>query len=234
MMLKISRGDIVSVGGHLFGCGDIEAGDLDGFVEWLVDNDCSPEMVYTDPPWSDGNCKYWRTMAKAPPSIEAAPHKELIRNIFNAIQAFGSDVVFMEQSFHEDLSWVVMEAESAGYVRLGQWTVSYGSKGTPRPNELILFAIPKMSGIERGFDPSGLHNNEMTELAFEHFAVRGETVFDPCVGLGTTARMAHKYDMRCVGFELDPNRLARTIALMAKLTGASLKYEGIIKATEQS
>lgn len=228
-MLQIQQKDIIRVGGHIFGCGNITSGDLDLFASWIVHHETYPEMVYTDPPWSDGNCKYWRTMAKVPVRTASPLHKELIRNIFKAVTAFESDVIFMEQSSHEDLSGVVEEAKRARYEKLGQWTVSYGSKNKPRPNELLLFALPEMEGIEGDFDPSGLHNNAMTKAVFERFAIGGKTVFDPCVGLGTTARMAYNHDMRCVGFELDPKRLARTIAMMAKLTGAPPKHEGTIK-----
>ena len=90
------------------------------------------------------------------------------------------------------------------------WTVCYGSPR--RPNLLLRFAGHKWAG-----DPTGLHGEAMIRHVFDHepLTVEQAPVCDPCIGLGTTVRMAHMRGIPCLGMELNPNRLARMIGWLA-------------------
>ena len=45
---------------HYYAQGDIMENNLQ---EYLKELPLKPDMIYTDPPWTNGNCKYWRTIA---------------------------------------------------------------------------------------------------------------------------------------------------------------------------
>jgi hypothetical protein len=59
-------------------------------------------------------------------------------------------------------------------------------------------------------------NNDLKENSKQAIANAGEVVFDPCIGLGMTARMAHYFNMICYGNELNPIRLRRTLLWLSK------------------
>jgi hypothetical protein len=44
----------------------------------------------------------------------------------------------------------------------------------------------------------------------------GSVVVDPCMGKGMTSRMAHYFDWDCVGVEINPKRLAKTIEWLGR------------------
>jgi len=90
-----------------------------------------------------------------------------------------------------------------------EWNVFYASI---RPNKLLYFS--KIGGFTG--DPEGMKNEPMTRHVFEYIAKPGEIVLDPCVGLGMTARMAHRFGMICYGIELNPARLEKTLGWLVK------------------
>lgn len=59
----------------------------------------------------------------------------------------------------------------------------------------------------------------MTRHVFSCVAKKGESVFDPCVGKGMMARMAHEFGMACYGIEINSKRLAVTIKWLEKKMG---------------
>lgn len=105
----------------------------------------------------------------------------------------------------------------------GEWTVYYGAPVTSgdrmaecrRPNKLLRFAGHSWSG-----NPSDMRGEAMTRHVFEHeplvASACGLYVADPCVGKGMTARMAQRFDLACLGMELNPKRLLVTLQWLEK------------------
>lgn len=169
-------------------------------------------IVYSDPPWNPGNEKYWRRYAKA---SETRGYDRLLDAWCRCVVACRPEHVLVEQSIIPAHKQMLLDAiaRCTGWhlPLLEEWTVQYGSP--KRPNALLHFGREKLST-----DPSGMHGIGMTRAVFRGLAIRpGATVADPCMGLGMTSRVAHEFGLSCIGTELNPARLERTIATLRKL-----------------
>ena len=163
-------------------------------------------VIYSDPPWNPGNEKYWRRRAGAAVPVN---YSDLLSAWCRCVVESNPDHVFCEQSViekhHGMLLDVIGKTPGWRWPLLKQWTVQYGHP--LRPNVLMHFG----SDLLRT-DPSGMSGEAMTRRVFEglHLAP-GSLIGDPCVGLGTTSRIAHAFGHHCIGTELDTGRLGRTI-----------------------
>jgi len=96
-----------------------------------------------------------------------------------------------------------------------QFKVFYGSPGSrsrQNPNMLLHFSETPLKT-----DPSGLDGEPMTIRACAGIEVApGASVFDPCIGKGMTSRMALYYQWDCIGTEINPKRLGKTITWLER------------------
>lgn len=205
--VAVEYGDTLRVGPHLFRCGDLMApGEWESLLRaWRKHSRKPIGWVYSDPPWNAGNLRYWRTMKG-----DEAPPQDFSRfcdRYAECVAMLEPRGAYVEQSIHESSAMILAASRQAAWPHLsGRWEVLYGSPR--RPNLLLRFAGHLWDG-----DPSGMHGEAMTRHVFdrEPLATQGFPVCDPCVGLGMTARMAHARGLACLGMELNPARLARTI-----------------------
>lgn len=178
------------------------------------------ELVYSDPPWNPGNRKYWRTKAEADHDGSYGWFLDIWCGLVGeCIQEHGTRHVFTEQSYDDDhrssfLNTVRM-TESWDLPLQDRFTVFYGSPGSrsrQNPNMLLHFADTPLQT-----DPSGLDGEPMTIRACAGVDVGPEaTVFDPCIGKGMTSRMALYYQWDCIGTEINPKRLGKTITWLER------------------
>lgn len=168
-------------------------------------------VVYSDPPWNPGNEKYWRRFAGENPPED---YRKFLDAWCACASACDAEHVFCEQSIirqHRKMFFdAVDRAPSWKLPAYWMWTVQYGSP--KRPNVLIHFGHKKIDT-----DPSWLSGEKMTRMVFMGLHLKdGDTVADPCMGLGMTSRVAHKFGLNCIGTELNPKRLDRTIDWLLK------------------
>jgi hypothetical protein len=198
----VRTGDIWIVNGrHVFLCGDVEQGALTALAR-ATGTGC--DVVYTDPPWSAGNYKYWRTHAQRQGPSDWCAFLEALLSGINTFNPY--DI------------WIEMGISSSDVLRCARdilqlpydthYTVFYGNPR--RPNHLVHFGAPVTSSAD------GLYSEAVTRWAFGHFPHGASTVLDPCVGRGMTARMAHRYGLTCYGIEINPRRLAQILAWFAR------------------
>lgn len=172
--------------------------------------------VYSDPPWSPGNEKWWRRRAgKEPPTSYTC----LLDAWCRCVVASHPQHVFVEQSVnpvHQRLLLAAIAYSSIAHKSewtfplFEKWTVQYGSP--KRPNALLHFGHDKLDT-----DPTGMSGEPMSRAVFAGLHLPpGSTVADPCTGLGMTSRLAHEFGLNFVGTELDPKRLDRTIGWLLK------------------
>jgi hypothetical protein len=167
-------------------------------------------VVYGDPPWNPGNEKFWRRHAKV---TETNGYDKLLMAWVECAMATGASNVFVEQSInplHKD-----MMAKRLVLLHLPlicEWRVLYGSP--KRPNALMHYGRRHIT-----IDPTGMSGEAMTYAVLNDVASNEPVrwVADPCMGLGTTSRVAHRLGWSCVGTELNPARLERTIEKLLKL-----------------
>lgn len=168
-------------------------------------------LVYSDPPWSPGNEKWWRRHAKLAPPED---YTRLLSGWSRAVQACDAEHVFVEQSINAEhrrmFTRVAERTPGWALPLLESWEVLYGSP--KRPNVLLHYGRTPLNA-----DPSGLSGEPMTRLVFDALALpAGSLVADPCMGLGMTARMAVEHDLDVLGTELNPTRLGRTVAWLQR------------------
>lgn len=203
---EVRPGDMFTAERHRFLCGDIEKDDC---CE-ILDMPRNIYMVYSDPPWNPGNARMWRTLSKLDGDSGRKVVWEWFVNRFcEHVMSTHPPHVFVEMGIKQTPGFINMAFEYGLPSLQGIWNVYYNYT---HPNRLLYFSSV------RGFpgDPEGMKNEPMTRHVFEHIAKSGEIVFDPCVGLGMTARMAHRFDMICYGVELNPDRLGRTLGWMVE------------------
>lgn len=189
---------------------------MEGGVEVLASMLRGPVAVlYSDPPWTPANEKYWRTMAKLPPS---RGYLSLLDAWCRAAVLCRPQHLLVEHSALPDSKQYLLDAigrcEGWTLPFVEEWEVLYGSPR--RPNALLHYGpVPLPT------NPSGIYGEPMTRRVFEGLAQlgllgAGRTVVDPCTGLGMTSRMAHAFGCNFVGTELNPKRLERTVSWLLK------------------
>ncbi len=91
-----------------------------------------------------------------------------------------------------------------------EWSVTYNSG---QPSLVQLFKPPDMK-----IDPPDLKGLSGATLVKQAMTVMepGQTVADPCIGLGHTLRAGEQMGLRVIGMELNPDRLAQCLKWGAK------------------
>jgi hypothetical protein len=174
----------------------------------------SVELVYSDPPWNPGNATYWRTHAKQSACESYARFLDRLVEIYVQCQNRGARNVLIEQSIrpeHHGMFLTAVDRNPAWKLAYqGHYEVFYSRQR--RPNALLHFGSTKLAT-----DPSGLSGEPMTLRAITGTRpTAGAWIVDPCMGLGMTSRMAHGFGLNCLGTELNPLRLAKTVSWLTK------------------
>jgi hypothetical protein len=172
----------------------------------------SVSVVYSDPPWNPGNEKYWRRYAGA--SVPTS-YGKLLDGWIACVVACRPEHVFVEQSVNQAHKAMLVDAigrcPAWSLPLIEEWVVEYGSP--KRPNALLHFGRNKSTT-----DPSGMSGVTMTRTALMGIDIPSRTaIADPCMGLGTTSRVAHMLETSCVGTELNEKRLDVTIDRLRKM-----------------
>ena len=181
-------------------------------------------VVYSDPPWNPGNEKYWRRFAKLEPPTA---YDELLRGWCACVVAAAPQHIFVEQSVIPKHKQMLLDAIAIApgwkLPLLEEWVCIYGSP--KRPNALLHFGLERLTT-----DPTGMSGLEMVRTVIRGLPILSgdlrrqpgvksprPVLSDPCMGLGTTSRIAHEFGFDCVGTELNTARLDRTIGNLLKL-----------------
>lgn len=208
----IAKDEVLDLGPHRVRCGDL----LEGSVEALMGSE-KADIVYSDPPWGEGNVRFWRTHNGQKDVAYKFDWLPFIRRFCRAVQACASPVapVFIEmgQRWSDELASLMDEV---GYDQLARWSVLYGNN---LPCDVNMFwhkgaATPP----EMPESLEGTKGLEVVRRAMKPFAQPGKLVLDPCTGLGMTAKLTIDYGMRFRGNELNPKRLQDTIDMIIKRT----------------
>ena len=183
-------------------------------VGQLFDDGRKAAILYSDPPWGEGNVKYWATKATKDTgkTVEPITYEALCKAIFNLIAGYVTDHVFIETGFRFEQD-MVQRMERVGLKRITRCQLVYAGKH----GNVLLHGSFTGQGIDLGY-LEGRTGAAVAELAIKPVARAGEIVFDPCCGMGYTARAALLNGMQFRGNELNPVRLEKTIK---RLSGKS-------------
>lgn len=198
---------ITKIGEHRVRHGDVYD-DLGELFDRKVD------LFYSDPPWGEGNLKYWQTMNQKMNGVEPKEvnlDKFLNRIIQVAVENTTDDaIIFIEYG----MRWyqqLVELAESYGLRNLKNIELLYGSP--ERPLMLCIFSKGKDVEFPEGYDESVWHTKGFDSLKAAVLPLAGnrKTICDPCCGLGYTAKLAKENGLVFYGNELNEKRLQKTM-----------------------
>jgi hypothetical protein len=179
----------------------------------LVDAMLSGErasVLYSDPPWGDGNLKYWATMNRKMTGKMHRPltYAALVSRIVSLIEKYVDGHVFIETG----PKWEAETVEALGGSLHGArvYRLKYRSGSKLLSNVLIYGVTDKRHSLMT-FDPSEMCGPEVPRRCIASVASPGGIVLDPCCGMGYSAKAAVAAGMRFRGNEFNAKRLQKTV-----------------------
>lgn len=184
---------------------DLVNGGVDVFSR-LFDDVGEVDVFYCDPPWNPGVEKTMRNRVGVRPS---KGFDTFLDAWVECVVKCDPDHVFCEQSWN--LLHRVRLLEAVKRFRawklpfLEEWRVNYGSPS--RPNALLHWGREYSTT-----DPTCWSGDAMVRRVFEGVELRESgVVVDPCVGSGTTSRVAHYFGQNFVGTDFNAIKLERAV-----------------------
>lgn len=203
---------IFNVGQHRVRHGDINDPALDTFLGGTM-----ADIFYSDPPWGEGNLKYWNTMNRK--MNGAVPEAKVLQ-----VAPFLDRVLSLAAQ-HTN-GWVVIEygqrwtemvknlAEEKGLFHCGTVTAVYGS--TNLPLDILVFHTAGVRPINLA-PIRNLKGYACVKAVFKLLApAEGGIGMDLCCGMGYTARACVDNGLTFVGNELNFTRLQETLKKLRK------------------
>ncbi len=197
---------IEQIGRHRVKHGNIMAG-IDGLIPGGT-----VDFIYSDPPWGNGNLKYWQTL-NVKNNVAERLDTDLtlfMEQLFSIIHQASkpSTLVFIEYG----VKWVSVIEAFSQKIGLNICAVSNPVYGHPqRPLKLFTLAYQPLelpSHYQASIDnTSGF---ETLLKATAPFEMSGKSFLDPCCGLGYTAKLAVRNNAVFYGNELNASRLEHT------------------------
>lgn len=180
-------------------------------IEKLFSDGRQADILYSDPPWGDGNVGMWHTVAERDnPGLKVPrlSHDSLMNRIMDLIDRFVSGHVFIEMGnrWADDL---LDRMRRIGLDGLQVIDLVYNGGAKNLPNKLLYGSKVRPVQIDI---LTGLIGGKCSRQAVALTATRGGIVFDPCCGKGYSAAAALAAGMEFRGNEFNPLRLERTIA----------------------
>tara|TARA_Y100001973_G_C5195692_1_gene334095 strand:- start:1900 stop:2517 length:618 start_codon:yes stop_codon:yes gene_type:complete len=203
---------IKTIGKHRVKHGDI----MDG-IDDLMDGK-QADIIYTDPPWGQGNIRYWQTLNK---KMTGAERKEIkydafINQIFKVCKKYAKNLLFVEYG----IQWkddIINLGEKYGFIHNQIIDVRYRSGSKLLPLHLHVFSKTSLDLSQDYIDSvTNTHRYKTLKKALMPFSKEGMTILDPCCGMGFTAGIAKQTGMTFYGNELNSKRLEKTIKRLEK------------------
>jgi len=230
-------GDLWLLGEHRVLCGD--SADTETVRRLMPDQAC--EMIVTDPPYSSGgrqdggkrNSTSIGTRADDAIVRDNLTTKGYVALICRVLACIKAETAFMFTDWRM-WTWTFDALESSGYpVRnMLVWDKQRMGMGFPWRSQHELIAFAKQSGAEMmdgklgnvlqvNRQPNELHP---TQKPIELIATlisntKGETVYDPFLGSGTTLIAAEQLGRKCYGMEISPQYCDVIVNRWETLTG---------------
>lgn len=180
------------------------------------------DFLYSDPPWGQGNLRYWQTINKRHTGREKSDidYAEFLPFYFNMAYKNIKDLAVIEYG----VGWrsdVISVCKESGFTHHGVYTSRYGSAAKLLPLDIHIisksgnFIMPdKLHFAERCYALRGQH---LVNFIFSHLLPDGaESVLDPMCGMGYTAQATINHGLRFYGNELNEKRLEKTKARLMK------------------
>jgi hypothetical protein len=205
---------ITQIGVHRVQCGNL----MDG-IDKLMDGQIA-DLVYSDPPWGEGNLKYWETIRQRHTGDKVRRENPLgpfLDKFFEVSAKYSKNVVIVLYGIQWE-SQVLEVASKHGLTRRHLCTPKYRAGSALLPVHLHVFSKTPIV-IPEGYSEAvesrvGYASIEQRILPF---LKSGQLLVDPCTGEGSTSQFAIDHDAVLYGNELNEKRLSKTIAKLTAL-----------------
>ena len=207
----VRRGEVWTVGPHVFRCDDLEAPGAVARTRALVEQAGGAAIGYCNPPWGAGAATGARKLAGVPHRVDwVGGFLPVLCGALSVVR--GS--VFIEGGRREEVT-TRHAIETRGFVLRQRWPAKYYGK-----HPCVLWRWVAQGHADDGFDRQlgGFDTQETPARALSWYR-RPLTVLDPCVGQGLTATAAVQCGHRCIGVDVHAGYLAVAIARVAEATG---------------
>ena len=180
------------------------------------------DFMYSDPPWGQGNLRYWQTINKRHTGREKTDidYSEFLPFFFSMAYEHIKDLAVIEYG----VGWrsdILRACEEAGFTHHGVFTSRYGSAAKLLPLDVHIIS---KSGHFRMADAT-YFSNQCYELRGQHLVnfifdyllpKDANLILDPMCGMGYTAQAAINNNCVFFGNELNEKRLQKTIARLKR------------------
>jgi hypothetical protein len=203
---------ILNKGKHKFQNANIVNG-----VDQLMNGERA-DIIYSDPPWGNGNIKYWSTINKRHNNIDTVVLDEhsFLDKVFSIASKYISDngVILIEYG----RKWETLVKDLGvknGLVHNGVVEISYKSGSKLLPHHLHYFGKGKMDIPESHLNSlKGRTGLSVMVDSVKPFIKDSGILLDPCCGLGLSLRLALSINYSFRGNELNMTRLNKTMSLV--------------------
>lgn len=188
-----------------------------------------PRIVYSDPPWGQGNLNTFQTKA----GLDRASYdwRQLYLRIAVASGPFHVKHLYIENSHRDSevgadtyaaLTNSPVTAKFAPEGNRGYWDITYYHRRSNRAGLYHVGSEPfpaALAGDAANPGPLwGRDDDDSPGIVMRAHAPRG-IVVDPCAGRGVTSREAERSGWVSFNNELNPYRVSAALARMSKLIG---------------
>ena len=201
---------ITDIGSHRVRCGNV----MDS-IDQLMNGE-KADILYSDPPWGNGNIKYWATINKRHTGQQIIPttYDKLMQRYKEIITKHVDGWVFLETGLQwEEETLQMLEGVLHNVVRV---SLRYKSGSRLLPNVILIGntnpTVPPYNN-PRLID---LYGYRVLPEAVRPVVKPLLTILDPCCGMGYTAQVAKDNGMIFRGNELNAKRLAKTITRLKR------------------
>ncbi len=196
--------EIIKVGRHTVSCGSVADADLGAMLAGQ-----KARVLYSDPPWSDGNLKFWATLCRkqSGKSVQAITYEDLLQRFRQVVQSHTDGYVFLEVGVKQ--ADMVGNLLGAFLQNIRRHRVFYRGGKTMFPNIVFSANTPGHPAFDT--DLAGMSGYAIPKLCVRKVAISGGIVLDPFCGMGYSGQAAIDSGMIFVGNELNRHRLNKTI-----------------------
>lgn len=199
---------VIEVKNHRVVCSDLMLMNFDDLMQGK-----HATLMYSDPPWGEGNLRYWQTLNKrmTGASVNEVNLVNFLKLIFKIADKYVSEIIWLEYG----IGWRQLindYCDRYGFIHLARIDSFYKSGSKLLPLDIHMISkklIPVRAEYLRSF--TGLTGYNTVINAIRPYAVPGEIIIDPCCGMGYTAQSAVDTGMIFYGCELNQKRLDKTI-----------------------
>lgn len=207
---------IVQIGHHRLQNANVMLGLAD------LMQDESAKVFYSDPPWGNGNLKYWQTINKRHNDVERNDVDLIyfLKQIFSLAKFYTKHDGFILIEY--GIAWkqeIIDFGTSIGLHHLGVADIKYKAGARWLPHHMHIFSKQKLTLPENYLqDLKGTTGINCLISAVSPFVKDNDIILDPCCGLGMTSRLAVNLNLQFRGNELNAKRLKVTENWLIKNT----------------